>query len=148
MSDELEPAASRRRWRLNWLSLIHDMSSLELQTAKWLDLENTDLYWSYVEFTSHYFDDLALSYGYEAAFGRGLVSREECDLVKDLHAALDEHQAPNGDNYDHAAILSDPAWHRVVSLAEAARNSLMQTLKDPNERVALSGGDPVWETSH
>jgi hypothetical protein len=148
MSEELRSLAFRRGWRLNWLSMIHNISSLELQTARWLDPRNTNPYWTYVEFVCSYFYNLALQDGYEGALQLGLVSRQECDIVKDLHAALGEHEAPNGDNYDHAAILSDPAWHRVVTLAEAARNSLLQTLEDPNERVALSGGEPVWETSH
>jgi hypothetical protein len=142
--DDVSRAELRRTWRLNWLGSIHDISSFELQTATWLDRNLTNPYWSYIEFVESYFDRFGETFEYKLALKCGLVTPEEVAIVKDLHGALRAHEAPNGDQYDHVAILADPSWHRVVGLAEQARRALLRVIEDPDERVALSSGDTTW----
>ena len=69
------------------------------------------------------------------------MSLEEAEAVRDFHAAADSYEAPAGDDYNHQAILSDPAWKHVVSLAEEARLRLLSIVTEPSERVILQRDD-------
>ena len=60
-------------------------------------------------------------------------------MLQKLRNALEAHKAPSDDNYDNAAILDAPAWHKVVALAEQVRHSLLGSVDDPLERQALMG---------
>jgi hypothetical protein len=88
-----------------------------------------------------YFDDYSLSGGYRSFVDDGLVSAEEAQAVSEFHVVADAYAPPNGDDHDHDAILSDPAWRKVVQLADAARLRLLAILEEPSERQLLLRDD-------
>jgi hypothetical protein len=67
------------------------------------------------------------------------LSQTEYGLLRALDNAIIEHEPPNGDEYDHLAILADPAWQAVVVKAEVTRKELLLLVKDPIEHSYLLG---------
>lgn len=131
-------AEIRPGWRRSWLESISEFADYDLQRRSWLGGdEYKSPYWSFVEWMCRYFDDYSLSFGYAQFVDEGLVSQEEADAVSEFHAAAETYNAPRGDNYNPAAILSDPAWLRVVSLADTARLRLLAIITEPSERDLL-----------
>ena len=131
-------AEIRPRWRRNWLESISEFADQDLQRRSWFGGPDFNSpYWSFVEWMCRYFDDYSLSSGYAGFVEDGLVSQEEADAVRDFHNAADAYKAPNGDDYNHSAILSDPAWLNVVSLADTARLRLLTIIREPSERALL-----------
>jgi hypothetical protein len=106
-----------------------------LQRRTWLDLTNTNPHWSYVEFTCSYPDENQLA---SARAGDWLPERE-FELLHSLGDTIDSYSAPGGDNYNHEAILSDPAWHTLVEAAERTRQQLLAVIVDIDERRSLLG---------
>ncbi len=129
----------RHYWRLRWLSSIQAFSDSETQQTRWLDPQERNPHYSFVECMCSYFDDAFM--GDENAFDRriqrGHVTVEEVAAVEDFHALADAYQSPERDDYDNAAILADPEWHAVVDAAEQAKQRLLPLLKEPAEREAL-----------
>ena len=135
-------AEIRPTWRQNWLESIAEFADLELQRRSWLGGNDYNSpYWSFVEWMCRYFDDYSLSSGYATFVADGLVSQEEADALREFHSAADAYKAPRGDSYNHSAILADPDWLHVVSLADAARLSLLTVIKEPSERKLLERND-------
>ena len=131
-------AEIRPTWRRNWLESITEFADYDLQRRSWFGGPDFNSpYWSFTEWMCRYFDDYALSFGYAKFIGDGLVSQDEANAVREFHAAADAYKAPGGDDYNHSAILSDPAWLHVVSLADTARLRLLTIIKDPSERELL-----------
>ena len=112
-SDAVSDASDfRRAWRLRWWGCLSDFADIDLQRRRWLDPENTNPHWSYVEFMCSYFNDLLCDQGYDWASNEGLVTKEEVQAVAALHGLLDRHAAPQGDDYDNEKVLNDPAGTR------------------------------------
>lgn len=131
-------AKIRPIWRINWLRTIAEFAHFGLQIRSWLGGEEySSPYWSFTEWMCRYFDALYLSGGYAVFRNDGIVSEEEVQAVRDFHAAADAYNAPAGNNSGHLAILSDPAWQNVVSLADKARVRLLTIVIDPVERSLL-----------
>lgn len=120
--------------RCNWFGCVQDLSDLDLQRSKWLDLTNTNPHWSYLEFCCKY----PMAEELENALAEGWLTDAEFSALSELKQAINDHAAPGGDNYDLAAILEDPAWHQVVELAKKTRERLLTMVKDDAERRALS----------
>jgi alkanesulfonate monooxygenase SsuD/methylene tetrahydromethanopterin reductase-like flavin-dependent oxidoreductase (luciferase family) len=133
MNDSDDTAA--RRLRRYWFSSVQQVSDLALQRRTWLDPTNRNPHWSYVEFASSYPDSSQLA----GAYADGWLTASEFGILSELGRAIDAHSAPKGNNYDHAAILKDPAWHVVVEAAERARLQLLTTITDHSERQMLLG---------
>lgn len=139
MTPPTATAEQRANWRSNWLSSIQELADLEMQRATWLNPHNGNPHYSFVEYIEVYFDDLALGDvggGYAARVAEGLLSDEEAAAASRLHALLDRYESPT-DDYDHLAILEDPAWHHVVGAAREAQASLSTIIVQPEERASL-----------
>lgn len=131
-------AEIRPAWRENRLESIAEFADLDLQRRSWLsEIDYGGPYWSYVEWMCRCFDDCSFSAGHADFIADGLMSQAEADAVRQFHAAAEVYKAPGGNDLDHAAILSDPAWLNVVSLADNARRQLLAILDDPSERSLL-----------
>jgi len=87
-----------------------------------------------------YFDDADLgdTDSYERRISRGHLSSEEADTVSSFHALASAYKAPNGEDYDTAMILADPAWNTVVESARHAQSRLLSLLEDEAEIAALT----------
>ncbi|MFI5030500.1 MAG: hypothetical protein ACHQPH_07355 [Reyranellales bacterium] len=129
--------AFRQYWRLNWLGSLNEFADIGLQRRMWLDLTNRNPHWSYVEFMCKYFDDVICDRTYAQLVAEGLVSAAEATLVEPLHALLDEHEAPDGNDSNAAGVLADPAWLAITEIAKATNLRLVALLADPSERAAL-----------
>jgi hypothetical protein len=128
----------RRSWRLNWLGSIHEFADYAAQRRHWLDPNNRNPHFSFVEYMCCYFDDLDLSNsGYEPIQNKGFLSASEVDAVRDFHAAANAYSSPT-DDYDNQAILDDPNWQVVVRLAAIAKARLHILIVDPVEINALN----------
>ncbi len=129
----------RRYWRLNWLSSIQAFSDTEVQQTRWLDPQERNPHYSFVECMCCYFDDAFVGEdkAYQRLIERGHLSRDEVAAVAEFHALVDTYQSPNNDDYDNKAILSDPAWQSVTDAAQSARRRLICLLTDPNEQRAI-----------
>jgi hypothetical protein len=130
----------RARWRARWLASIREISDVREQRATWLNPENDNPHFSFVECLCSYFDALGLddpAGRYEARVDQGMVTREEVNAVVALHAKLSDYSPPAADDYDHDAILRDPAWLAVVDEARWAVDRLKTMLSD-DELIILS----------
>ena len=133
-------AELRKNWREQWLSSIQEFADIETQRAKWLDPDNTNPHWSFVEIMCSYFNDLSLDkgdLGYAGWIARSIITAAEAGAVADFHAIADSYDSPRGDDYDNAAVLNDPKWLRVVEAAKAAQSRLAELITDANERQIL-----------
>ena len=127
----------RRNWRTRWLSSIQEFADDERQRRLWLDCENTNPHFSFVEYFCCYFDDLGLSDGgYDWALSEGMLSVDEVKAVAEFHRAADAYDSPT-DDYDHQAILADPNWTEVVAAAKRTQDALSQMIDDAHERRFL-----------
>ena len=88
-----------------------------------------------------YFDDLGLESGYEPLIASGNVTETEATIMRNLHSALSAYASPTGHDYDHSAILADPKWATVVSLASQARQQLQDLpLSESDQRAIRDAG--------
>lgn len=141
-SSNASTPTGRVAWRRNWLRCIAEFADLPLQQRSWPGGPGFESpYWSFAEFNCRYFHDQRLDDGYGDAVAGGLLTQAEADAVAALHAAVDRYKTPGGDDYGHAAILSDPQWQHVVHLADEARCALRAMLQDPTERAMLERED-------
>lgn len=130
---------ARTGWRLSWLACIREFANLPEQRATWLNLENDNPHYSFVECFCSYFDDLSLkdADSYFKRMDDGWVDSEEVEAVAQLHEMLSAYTAPGEDDYDHAAVLNDPGWWAVTEEAARAVNGLTRLLSEPEELRAL-----------
>jgi hypothetical protein len=131
--------ADRAQWRAGWLSSIREFANLEQQRRLWLDPNNRNPHWSFVEIICSYHDDILQGEGYKWAVAEGLVTEGEREIVAPWHELILGYRAPSGDDYDHEAILSDPAWISISDNAKDVVSRLAAALQNPAERIALLG---------
>ena len=125
-SDEI-----RQRLRTTWFDALKAIADIEFQRERWLDRTNTNPSWSYVEFVCKYPDSAQLLDG----VNKGYLSPAEATVLQGFGEILSAHKSPNGNDYDHEAILSDPAWHAVARTANAALSQLEASNPDaPRQR--------------
>lgn len=130
----------RVSWRARWLASIREVADLREQRATWLNSDSDNPHYSFIECMCCYFDDLVLDDegGYENRIAEGLVNDAEVAAVAALHVILSAYSSPGGNDYDHAAILSDPAWHVVAEEAQRTIDRLRGLLSEPEELRMLS----------
>jgi len=121
--------------RSSWFGSVAEIADLDLQRRTWLDKANRNPHWSYVEFVCSFPGDDQL----EHARREGWLSKRELGILSELRRTLVSHTAPEGDDYNHNAILGDPAWHAVVAAAEQAKQQLLAIVHDRVEREILQG---------
>ena len=110
----------RQRLRTIWFEALKEIGDLDLQRERWLDPNNTNPHWSYVEFVCCYPTPDQLMDGSR----KGYLSPAETIVLQDFGKILYAHKTPNEDDYDHKSILNDPAWHEVVVAAAATLQRL------------------------
>lgn len=142
-------STARSAIRLNWLQAIACLADLDLQKTTWLDPENKNPHWQFVEFVHSYYDCLSVAEDdpYDQPVVLGLFTASEVAVVAELHAALETYEPPGGDRYDLAAILADPSWQEVAAAATRARERLKALLTDPMELGALRNIDRSFTTA-
>lgn len=69
---------------------------------------------------------------------KGDINPDEGAAVSQFHTLADAYKSPNGDDWDSAAILADPAWRAVSEAAQATQKALLEGLTDLDERQLLS----------
>jgi hypothetical protein len=134
----------KARWRINWLSSINELTSLELQHKMWLDPKYKaapywNPHWSFVEFMCCYFDD-TVNEDYSFYVQEGIISAPEYEVIKDWHAMLDKYMAPNKDDSNNEAILNDLEWREIVEMGNRAKNELAGLLNGEEKEVLLGDG--------
>ncbi|MHC2255182.1 hypothetical protein ACVILK_004874 [Bradyrhizobium embrapense] len=110
-----------------WWSSLDEIGNLDLQRRTWLDPNNKNPHWSFVEFVCSYPDTDEL----EAGQKKGWLSPAEATILIEFGKTLAAHKSPAGNDYDNAAILDDPAWHDVV---RSAQQALQKLTKLPRHR--------------
>ena len=143
MSEITFSKADRQARRECIFGSVSELSDLSFQRATWLDPEMQNPHYSFVEFFESFYDIAAGSYDSahkdapDAPFSldadQGVLTLAERDAVWQVHLALKAYEEPGGDAYDHAGILSDPAWHAVVEVASEAVAALKGILDDPDD---------------
>ncbi|MDP3681487.1 MAG: hypothetical protein Q8R22_11710 [Flavobacterium sp.] len=123
-------------WRKKWFASINELTSLELQQKSWLNKQNTNPHWSFIEFTECYFDDLFVNDNYTHALNEGLINQQEYDVIKAWHEMLSEYVSPNEDDYNHNSILNDPNWIEVIELGLKMKKNLSEIINS-EERLIL-----------
>lgn len=124
-------------WRSRWLSCINELTDFPLQQAAWLDAQNTNPHWSFVEFMCKYFDDLGLEDYYQTEIKEGLVTAEEVAVILPWHLLLDQYQSPNNKDWDDKAVLEDPHWQSILQEGLKALPKL-KPLLSPEEFAILT----------
>jgi hypothetical protein len=122
--------------RTRWLNSINQLTSLELQQKSWLDINKDSPRWSFVEFCCMYLDDLSFNDTYSNWIEEGIITKKEYKTIKNWHEALLKYEAPQGDHYNHSAILNDPLWQQIVQLGFTSKKRLA-VLLIKEERVIL-----------
>ncbi len=116
--------ADRDGWRREWLYCLGRFADLPAQQAQWLDPQEANPHHTFVELLCSYFDDLLGGEpDYSMVLAEGLVTPPEAEAVAHFHDCVSDYHSPAGD-YDHRAILQDPAWHAVVDAAALALAAL------------------------
>ena len=133
----MDESELKKIWRKNWLSSIQYIASIKDQNQYWIDPEQSNPHWSFVEIMCEYFDDLNLDKGLENYVEKGFVSENEYKLVIKLHNQLDKYEPPNKDEYDHIAILKDPTWISICNEAKRTCKKLLSVLSDQEERKLM-----------
>lgn len=121
--------------RSSWFAQVYEISDINLQRRTWLDPTNRNPHWSYIEFVEAYPQDDQLSY----ARDHGWLAADEFKVLSELRHVLVGYSPPQDRVYDNAAVLDDPAWESVVTAAERARQQLLATTSDQQERNLLLG---------
>jgi hypothetical protein len=106
--------------RAMWLKRLHEIADLDLQRRMWLDAANTNPHWSFIEFVCSYPDEEEIN----SAQKKGWITQAEASTLKGMAQLIERYVPPRGDDYDHQAILSDPAWFEVSRAAQAATQTL------------------------
>lgn len=145
MSKRETSADSIRNWRNLIFSSVAELGDLDYQRATWLDPEMQNPHFTFVEFFECFYDAAGGSYDakeYDAddapfthKVGAGILSETERDLVWPVHLALSSYST--NDDYDHAAILSDPSWQNVVETASVATERLRKSFTSDRDLKAL-----------
>lgn len=132
----------RRAWRQGWLASLQEIADLDIQKRTWLNPDNANPHYSYVEYVASYLDDLGLTSGngYSAAVGEGLLSTAEASAVADFHTRFDAYV--EGGCWDPKAVLADPKWLEVVETARSAQARLLLLLDTEEEKVMLTCRSP------
>jgi hypothetical protein len=118
----------KETWRRNWLFMLKDLTNLDYQRKTWLDPNNTNPYYSFVEFMCSYFDDLNITDGYDKLIGSDLVTRDEYESIKKWHKLLAEYNSPNNEDYDNQAVLNDQKWLDILELGKESIENLKPKL--------------------
>ena len=124
-------------WRNRWLSCINELTSLKLQRESWLDKENSNPHWSFVEFMCSYFDDLGIDNNYEYLLNKNWISKNEFETIKNWHELLDKYNSPKNDDYNHKSIIEDKDWQLIIRAGQEAINELNKGL-NKNETQILT----------
>lgn len=144
-SSKLTEAEKRHHWRLRWLSGLQAFADDSTQRAKWLDPEEANPHFSFIECMCSYFDDADLADGaaYDRRIASGYLSVSEANAVAEFHRLADGYVAPGNDGYDNRAVLNDPAWAEIIEAAKQAQDNLLHMLSDSHEVAALTK-PTVW----
>ena len=126
---------TREMWRERWLDSINELTSLDLQIKSWLDKEDTNPHWSFVEFMCTYFDDLFLRDNYQYVFNNAWITGQEFGIIREWHEALDEYNSPDNDDYGNGAILNDQKWLAIVNMGQTVREKLKIVLMADEIRI-------------
>ncbi|MEP1489260.1 MAG: hypothetical protein ABJK28_12605 [Algibacter sp.] len=124
----IKPIMTDETWRRRWIFMIIDLTNLEYQKKTWLAPNNTNPYYSFIEFMCSYFDDLDLSDGYDKHIKSSLVSKKEYESISKWHKLLSEYESPNNDDYNNEAILNDKKWVSIIDLGIKSIESLQPKL--------------------
>jgi hypothetical protein len=127
-----ERTAVRRK---GWFGSLHQIADLDYQQRTWLNPPNPSPHWSHEGFR----EDVPNEHELDAGRRRGLLTEEEHAIMSSVYESVAAYEPPGGKEYDHEAILADPAWHAVVAKADAARRRLLELTDDPRERCSLLG---------
>jgi hypothetical protein len=127
----------KENWRKRWLSSINELTSIELQRKSWLDKENTNPHWSFVEFMCSYFDDLVIDDNYKYQIEKNWISKDEHLIISDWHSKLDKYEAPNKDDYNIVGILEDDNWLNIVEIGRAAKEKLVNQLTKDEKEILI-----------
>lgn len=122
--------SQRDLWRERWLNSIDELTSLDLQIKTWLNPHNENPHWSFIEFMSCYFDDLAIDNNYAALLVDEWITIDEFRVIKDWHETLENYDTPTEDKYDHEAILADANWIAIVKSGSEAKHVLNEILNE------------------
>jgi len=147
---------AKRQWRYRTFASVASLGDIEFQRATWLDPDMQNPAYTFVEFFEVFYDANAGEYEAsnpekrKAPFNyqvrQNVLSSEERDIMWPVHLEMAGYET--ADDYDHAQILADPAWHRVVATAATATSALQALLKKPEERAALENHLPSPDAKH
>jgi hypothetical protein len=143
---EMTDAELRRFWRQLWLTALQAFADSETQRSQWLDPDQCNPHFSFVECMNCYFEDvpcLGQEEGYRTPLELGHLSEAEAACVAEFHALAVAYEKPC-DPWDAAGILADPAWQRLVLSAQRAQRALLATLEDPDE-IAILTRPVTWD---
>jgi len=134
---EFNKTITKEVFRERWLDCINELTSLELQKKSWLNINNTNPHWSFVEFYSSYFDNLFTGYDYEEYIHQNWLTKQEFEIIKDWHEALHKYDSPSNKDWDVEAILNDAKWLEIVKMGEKAKNKLATVLDEKEKKYLL-----------
>jgi len=128
---------TKETWRQDWLKSINELTSIDIQRNSWLDKNNTNPHWSFIEFIVCYFDDILEGKDYQHFILKGWITQKELESIKDWHKSLEGYESPNHNDYDHESILNDINWIQVVKQGVEAKRNLIQLINNEERKYLI-----------
>jgi hypothetical protein len=119
---------NKEKWRRNWVLILKDLTDLEYQKRTWLNPNNKNPYYSFIEFMCVYFDDLNLNEGYGKLIESNIVTNQEYKSIEKWHNLLDKYNSPNNHDWNNQAILNDTKWLMIIELGKESIENLKPKL--------------------
>lgn len=118
--------------RLQLLDSLFELSSEYLQAASWINPTATNPHYTLIEFIeSSPLRDMPLLEYHKAT---GVIRDDEYSILLPLVTAIAAYAPPDGDWYNHEAVLRDPNWLAITKLANSVLNKLL----------SLTFNSPQW----
>jgi len=130
---ESEKLEQRKHIRLRLMDSISELSDFGEQESLWLDPDNENPHFSWIEYSECFFDCTGGYDGFGELVGTGILAASEAVCIQPLNDALVAYSPPNKEAYDNLAILQDEDWVRVVDISRRTKQELLKLLKDSNE---------------
>lgn len=103
--------------------VIGQMADMEWQQRVWLRQEGEE-FSSFAEMMGVWFGELSIQQVLAGDHPYWQLPPETVRIITPVIDAFEAYVPPENDDYNHEAILSDPAWHAVCKLAAKAQKKL------------------------
>ncbi len=123
-----------KAWRIRWLTILYELTHIDVQRRLWIDNINSTVIGSYSEDICQYFDDLAIDDNYKFQIIEGYISEVELNIILEFHKRVDKYIPENESDHE---ILNDPIWQEIVDSGLLCWLKLKHHITDEAEKKLI-----------